>query len=58
MMTALSARRGRLAKKLEVSSVEKWLTELGTAYQKAVERVSGFGHGWIHGFLCLERTTL
>ena len=45
-------------KKLEVSSVEKVISELGIAYQMAVERVSDYGHSWINGPLWLERTIL
>lgn len=45
-------------KKLEVSSVEKGISELGTAYQRAVERVLDFEHGWIYAPLCPERTFL
>lgn len=45
-------------KKLEVSSVEKGISGPETAYQKAAERVLDFGHSWIYGVLCLERTIL
>lgn len=45
-------------KKLEVSSEEKGISELGTAYQRAVERALGFGHSWINGPLCQERMIL
>lgn len=54
----MSAHWGTLAKKLEVSSVEKGISELGIAYQRVVERVLGFDHSWTCGPLFLERTTL
>ena len=51
----VSGHRGRLVKKVEVSSAEKGTSGLGTAYQRAVEMVLGFGHDWIYELLCLEK---
>ena len=45
----MNAHSGRLVKKLEVNLVEKGICELGTAYQRAVERGLDFGHGWMNG---------
>lgn len=45
-------------KKHAVSSVEKGISELGTAYQTAVERVLDFDHSWIYEPPCPERTIL
>lgn len=41
-----------------MSSAEKGISELGSAYQRAVEKVLDFGHSWIHGPLVPERTIL
>ena len=45
-------------KKLEVSLVEKAISELGIAYQRVVERVLDFDHSWTCGLLYLERKIL